>query len=225
MVLITAIAFRDSIIIPGEKLATKLKGIVKVAYWDTEQGARPPRLIGQVKGTPTIKLFKPRGRGKPTKKAVVDYQYERKEPDMRKFALGHMRSFIEPLRDAKGIAAFEQKAADYGLPRVMVFSKGSKEKFTALVKYASAEFRARLLIGEVRATKKMKDVINAHGVKKFPHVVVLPPGGGDAVAYDKAGQAYRSPNTRAFEIFDFSTFYTRACRVPHTHQRGPQLTP
>ena len=35
---------------------------------------------------------------------------------------------------------------------------------------------------------------------------------------NQAGQAYRSPNARAFEIFDFSTFYTRACRVPHTHQ-------
>ena len=44
-------------------------------------------------------------------------------------------------------------------------------------------------------------------------------------ARNQAGQAYRSPNARAFEIFDFSTFYTRACRVPHTHQRGPQLTP
>ena len=36
--------------------------------------------------------------------------------------------------------------------------------------------------------------------------------------FDQAGQAYRSPNARAFEIFDFSTFYTRACRVPHIHQ-------
>ena len=36
--------------------------------------------------------------------------------------------------------------------------------------------------------------------------------------WQQAGQAYRSPNTRAFEIFDFSTFYTRACRVPHIHQ-------
>ena len=58
-------------------------------------------------------------------------------------------------------------------------------------------------------------------------------GSGDGPAYEfifvcdyrQAGQAYRSSNTRAFEIFDFSTFYTRACRVPHTHQRGPQLPP
>ena len=41
----------------------------------------------------------------------------------------------------------------------------------------------------------------------------------------KAGQAYQSSNTRAFEIFDFSTLYTRVCRVPHAHQRGPQLSP
>lgn len=137
-----------------EKLATKLKGIVKVAYWDTEQGARPPRLIGQVRGTPTIKMFKPKGRGKPTKKIALDYQYERKEPDMRKFALGHMPNFVEPLRDAKSIAKFEAKAGDYGLPLVMVFSKGSKEKFTALVKYASSEYRARLLIGRCVPPKR-----------------------------------------------------------------------
>ena len=187
--------FRDSTTGTGEKLATKLKGIVKVAYWDTEQGARPPRLIGQVRGTPTIKLFKPRGRGKPTKKTTVDYQYERKEPDMRKFALGHMPSFVEPLRDGKGIAAFEQKARDYGLPRVMVFSKGSKEKFTALVKYASSEYRARLLIGEVRATKKMKDVIKEHGITDFPSAVVLPADGGAAVAYDKGKFSFHKFNS------------------------------
>ena len=45
------------------------------------------------------------------------------------------------------------------------------------------------------------------------------------LAYTQAGQAYQSSNTRAFEIFDFSTFYTRACRVPDTHERGPQLLP
>ena len=41
----------------------------------------------------------------------------------------------------------------------------------------------------------------------------------------KAGRAYRSSKTRAFEMFNFSTFFTRTCRVPHTHQRGPQLSP
>jgi hypothetical protein len=43
-----------------EKLAKKMKGTAKIAYWDTEQGANPPRLIGQIKGTPTIKLFYPK---------------------------------------------------------------------------------------------------------------------------------------------------------------------
>jgi len=31
-----------------------MKGTAKIAYWDTEQGANPPRLIGQIKGTPTL---------------------------------------------------------------------------------------------------------------------------------------------------------------------------
>lgn len=41
-----------------------MKGTAKIAYWDTEQGANPPRLIGQIKGTPTIKLFYPKAKKK-----------------------------------------------------------------------------------------------------------------------------------------------------------------
>lgn len=165
-----------------------------MAYWDTEQGARPPRLIGQVKGTPTIKLFKPKGRGKPTKKLTMDYNGAREMKPMRDFALGHMPSFVERVTDAKKLAAFDAKAAEYGLPRVLVFSKAAKEFQTALVKWASTEYRARLLIGEVRATKKMKALISKHGVKKFPHMVVLPDGGGDPVVYDKGRFSFNKVN-------------------------------
>ena len=39
----------------------------------------------------------------------------------------------------------------------------------------------------------------------------------------QAGQAYRSPNTRAFEIFDFSTFYTGYAGSPTSTSEGPSL--
>ena len=74
-----------------------MKGTVKVAYWDTQQGGRPPRLLGEIKGTPTIKLFKPRPKKNPTnkRKIVLDYNYERKAKALKQFALGHIPSFVE----------------------------------------------------------------------------------------------------------------------------------
>ena len=42
-----------------EKFANELKNTVKVAYWDTETNGPAPPLLGQIKGTPTIKAFVP----------------------------------------------------------------------------------------------------------------------------------------------------------------------
>ena len=46
------------------KLASKMKGAVKVAYWDTETGMRPPSMFGDIRGTPTIRVFVPRKKSK-----------------------------------------------------------------------------------------------------------------------------------------------------------------
>ena len=62
-----------------EKLAASTKGIVTIAYWDTEGGSRPPRLLGEYQGTPTIRLFKPKKKQRNPKthseKLVLDYQH------------------------------------------------------------------------------------------------------------------------------------------------------
>ena len=62
-----------------EKLASSTKGIVTIAYWDTEGGSRPPRLLGEYQGTPTIRLFKPKKKQRNPKthseKLVLDYQH------------------------------------------------------------------------------------------------------------------------------------------------------
>ena len=42
-----------------EKLAAKTKNVVKVAYWDTTSSGPTPRIVGQIQGTPTIKIFTP----------------------------------------------------------------------------------------------------------------------------------------------------------------------
>ena len=48
-----------------QKLARKMKNNVKIAYWDTAQG-NPPRLVGQIRGTPTIKFIYPSPKNKKT---------------------------------------------------------------------------------------------------------------------------------------------------------------
>ena len=59
-----------------------MKGFVKIAYWDTEKSGHVPGILGQIQGTPTIKLIKPKRKGKTNKqKDVVDYQMERKADD------------------------------------------------------------------------------------------------------------------------------------------------
>ena len=98
-----------------EKLAKKLNKQVKIAAWDTERG-NPPPIIGQISGTPTIKLFKPQG--KKNKKVMLDYNGERKAKAMIKFAVEQMPNFVERINGLPSFEKFEQKADKYGLPKV-----------------------------------------------------------------------------------------------------------
>ncbi len=59
-----------------------MKGLVKVAYWDTEKSGAAPRILGEIRGTPTIKLLRPKRKARTNKqKDVVDYNMERKADD------------------------------------------------------------------------------------------------------------------------------------------------
>ncbi len=68
-----------------EELASKVKGFVKIAYWDTEKNSGPaPFVLGEIRGTPTIKLLRPKRKAKTNKqKDVVDYNMERKAADSK----------------------------------------------------------------------------------------------------------------------------------------------
>lgn len=159
-----------------------MKGTVQIAYWDTEQGAQPPALLGQIKGTPTIRLFKPKKKGK--KKAVIDYNGERKTKEMRAFVEAQMPSFVEKVNGAKDLSALKEKAEKYGLPQALLFT--SKTSTSPLSKFMSTEFRLRMLLAEVTSTKTNKDVIEKYGITDFPALVLIPAaaegGSGDEVA-------------------------------------------
>ena len=170
-----------------EKLAAAVKGTAKVAYWDTEQGGRRPSLLGEIKGTPTIRLYvpKPKQGNSNHKKVVLDYNYERMAKDMKQFLDQNMPNFVEPIRG--NLTSFVDKADRHGLPKVLLFT--SKARTSSLTKYLSTEFRRRLLLAEIYPTAKNKALMEAYGVEegKLPTLLVLRGEGEDRIRYNGDG--------------------------------------
>ena len=84
--------------------------------------------------------------------------------------------------EIKQFEKFEEKAKRNGLPQVLVFSKASST--SALLKFVSAEYRRRLLIGEIKQTKKNLDLFKKYNIKTAPAIIVIKEN-GDVVNYDK----------------------------------------
>jgi hypothetical protein len=154
-----------------------------VAYWDTEQPGRRPALLGEIQGTPTIRLYVPKKKqssaASNAKKNVLDYNLERKAANLKRFAEENMPSFVEPIRGSSGLEKFQGKAQRNNLLQAILFT--SKAKTASLTKFLSTEFRRRLLIGEVYPTKANRDVMDQFGVSDnhLPALlVILPPAAG-----------------------------------------------
>jgi hypothetical protein len=143
--------------------------MVTIAYWDTQQEGRPPRLLGEISGTPTIRLFKPKKKQSNPKsnsqKTVMDYRFERKAKDMMTFIEDNMTNYVERVSfgmdDWKKIQA---KAAKFGLPLAAFFT--TKPNTTALLKWISTEFRRRMLVVQVAVPiEKNQPVLEEFGLK------------------------------------------------------------
>jgi len=161
-----------------EKLASAVKGTIKIAHWDTQNSGQPPRLLGEIKGTPTIRFFKPKPKQKPIgsnkQKIVTDYNGERKGVDMKRWVDYMMPNYIEVI--VNGLKDYENnfysKASRNGLPQVLLFS--SKDKTMPLSKFLSIEFRRKILLGEVKPSKINKDVMDKFNVTELPALIVIP---------------------------------------------------
>lgn len=53
---------------------------------------------------------------------MVDYNYERKAVDMKRFVDAQMPSFVEKVNGTKDLQAFQDKADRNGLPQVLLFT-------------------------------------------------------------------------------------------------------
>jgi len=164
-------------------LASKVKGQVKVAYWDTEQAGRRPPLLGEISGTPTIRLYKPKKKQpKPdshAEKVVVDFRQERNVLSLVRFVEDQMPNYVErvvfPADDYD--KKIKPKAEKYGLPQAILFS--SKPKTTALLKYLSTAFRRRLLLVQVPPTTKTKKFMEEFDIstEALPALILVHPDG------------------------------------------------
>lgn len=172
-----------------EALAKSIKGTAKIAYWDTEQGANTPRLIGQIKGTPTVKLFypKPKKNKNNKKKIILDYNGAREKGPMKQYVESKMPNFVEKINEPKQYEKFTEKAIRNGLPQALIFSKASST--SSLLKYASTEYRKKLLIGEIKQTKKTIELFKKHNIEKAPAIVIVKPD-GETVQYTKGKMSF-----------------------------------
>jgi thiol-disulfide isomerase/thioredoxin len=151
-----------------------------VAAWDTERG-QPPAFLGQFSGTPSIKAFLPEG--KKNKKKELAYNGAREVKDMEKWVTGMMPSFVEKVQGDSAFTKFKEKAATYGLPVILLFSKSTSTK--PLIKALSTEYRRRVLFAEIRNVAKNKAIIDEYKVQKFPTLMAFKKEGGKRVIFEK----------------------------------------
>jgi hypothetical protein len=146
-----------------------VNSFVTIAYWDTQQPGQRPRLLGEIQGTPTLRLYKPKKKQRdPTsnkEKVVVDYQHgERTAKDMKRFLEAQMPSFVERIKFGDDdLRKVYRKSVDYdNLPVAMFFT--SKTTTSPLLKYLSTEFRRRLLVVEILPVASNQQLRRQHEV-------------------------------------------------------------
>ena len=166
-----------------------MRNAVKVAYIDTEAGPTPPQ-VGKIQGTPTIKAFVPKRSSARNEKTTVDYDQAREVSDLMRFASSRMPNYVEAIASAEALTNFHSKAAEWSLPRVLVFSDKAGQTSTTL-KALSTEYRRRVLIGELRA-KSHAAAVARFGVESFPTLVCLPSGADEPThRFEKKEATYR----------------------------------
>ena len=91
-----------------QKLANKMRGNVKIAYFDTTK-SQTPRLVGQIRGDPRSSLSIPKRTNELNKK-TSDYNGAREYKPLAEFAVSRMPNFVKLISGEKGLKEFGEKA-------------------------------------------------------------------------------------------------------------------
>lgn len=191
---------------------------MKVAYWDTEQRARPPALLGEIKGTPTIRGFKPRRQSSANKKEPIDYNHAREVKDLLRFSKMQMPNFAERVESADQLAKVLKKAEEWGLPLALLFSKSTSTSST--IKVLSAEFRRRLIIVDVKQSTRTEALAKKYAVTSFPTLLAYPSN------HKQDEEPLRFDSSKEPSYFRLSTFFSKvALRKQVLSKAAPREEP
>jgi len=153
-----------------EELAESVRGIVTIAYWDTQQQGGPPKpryeglfkrfrrplLLWSLRKTPIARLITPRRKqkdGSVLQKKITDYFGLVSAADFRKFLDQHMPNFVKPIKNGSGdYHNIFSTAMRNGRPLVVAFT--NKTKTSTTLKWLSAEYHRKMYFAEVLPTKK-----------------------------------------------------------------------
>jgi hypothetical protein len=170
-------------------------------------------LLGEIKGTPTIRLYKPKKKqktiGSHKEKVVVDYNFERQAVDMKRFVDAHIPDYSEKIKHGQvELTKFENKAKKYALPRALLFV--SKNQTMPLTKYLSTEFRRKLLLAEIKPTSKnQQEIMEQYGVTEFPALIVFPVKGEDGDEAAQEAEIVRYDGTGGFSKNKLHSFLSK----------------
>eukprot|EP00298_Acanthocystis_sp_HF-20_P006430 c16294_g1_i1.p1 GENE.c16294_g1_i1~~c16294_g1_i1.p1 ORF type:complete len:443 (+),score=235.84 c16294_g1_i1:145-1473(+) len=170
-----------------DQVATKLKGIVKVAAVDADVEKELGGRFG-IKGFPTIKVFgSPVASSKPQKtKSATDYNGGRTAKDISNYALSLLPSKqVSKITSKESYDEFIKKADEKTQPKVILFTE--KPNSPPLYSSLSLEFHEKVLFGFAKKGSVPEEVLSELGVTSFPTIVLIPSSSAekkDVVKFD-----------------------------------------
>lgn len=177
-----------------EKVGNSMKGLAKVAGIDCDDD-KNKRICGDydVKGFPTLKLFRPTGKkGKPavedyngprTAKAIADALAERIPNHVTKVTANKLGDFLSKSNATAKAILFTNKGTT-----------------PALWKSLAIDFKGKIAFATIR--DKEAAAVETFGVTEFPKIVLLPGGEKEGVVYD--GKVAKEPLAEFFKGADVS---------------------
>ena len=199
-----------------EKVArsSSIKGFVKLAYWDLDQRHDTPKIVGKIKGTPTLRLVRPKQEqkmhGKFHDKDVVDFDsakgFHRTAPHLKKFLEHQMPSGVWRIHSGSGLKKIDKYADYYKLPQAIFFTSKDIQS-SALINFLSTEFRNRIqviLAPPTSHTSKLRAEYDLTEIDDLPALFVKYPDGKkvrykhdgfkvEKLSYFLAGHALEDP--------------------------------
>ncbi|KAL5594813.1 hypothetical protein BROUX41_001720 [Berkeleyomyces rouxiae] len=166
-----------------EKAALNLAGLANVAAinCDDDVNKRLCSSMG-IQGYPTLKIVRPgKKAGRPS---VEDYRGERSASGIVNAVAMSMNNHVIKITD-KDLEKFLGEKPEQ--PHALLFT--DKGVTSTLLKSLAIDFLGQIIIGQVR--NKEKSTIQKYSIEKFPTLILLPPGGGDAIVYE--GEIKKEP--------------------------------